>query len=56
MRGNSGYYYSIIHILHSAQDESSFFKKLIAGKSSTDKFSDMQKAIAEVGYTRYDIS
>lgn len=36
--------------------KSSFFKKLIAGKSSTDKFSDMQKAIAEVGYTRYDIS
>ena len=34
----------------------SFFKDLIAGKSATSKFLDMQKAIVEAGYTSYDLS
>lgn len=33
-----------------------FFKELIAGKSATSKFLDMQKAIVEAGYTSYDLS
>lgn len=34
----------------------SFLKDLIASKSATRKFLDMQKAIAEAGYTSYDLS
>jgi hypothetical protein len=34
----------------------SFLKDLIAGKSATSKFLDMQKAIVEAGYTSYDLS
>ena len=34
----------------------SFLKDLIAGKSATRKFLDMQKAIVEAGYTSYDLS
>ncbi len=34
----------------------SFLKDLIMGKSSKRKFLDMQKAIAEAGYTSYDLS
>lgn len=33
-----------------------FFKELIAGKSATSKFFDMQQAIVEAGYTSYDLS
>ena len=36
--------------------ERSFLKNLIAGKSATSKFLDMQKAIVEAGYTSYDLS
>lgn len=32
------------------------FKDLIMGKSAVSKFFDMQKAIAKVGYTSYDLS
>ena len=34
----------------------SFFKELIARKSATSKFLDLQKAIVEAGYTSYDLS
>lgn len=34
----------------------SFFKDLIAGKSATSKFLDLQKAIVKAGYTSYDLS
>ena len=34
----------------------SFLKDLITGKSAARKFSDMQKAIVEAGYTSYDLS
>jgi hypothetical protein len=33
-----------------------FFKDLIAGKSATRSFLDLQKAIVEAGYTSYDLS
>ncbi len=36
--------------------ERNFFKELIAGKSATSKFLDLQKAIVEAGYTSYDLS
>ena len=34
----------------------SFFRDLIAVKSATSKFLDLQKAIVEAGYTSYDVS
>lgn len=33
-----------------------FLKNLVTGKSAVSKFFDLQKAIAEAGYTSYDLS